>query len=180
MQYKITGLMAAAIIVTAGFSSLSVAADTEACDVVTANDVNTQFAPRVFKADNSGPKVTLPAKYAQVSDCTYVSKGASIRDMVVVGVTLRRAPSDETSTTMKMMKEGAVQLGATPVDVAGLGDGAYWIILGGGLLKKHDRQLNVIKGKRIWLIIDTNDPKLSDEEAIARLATIARAALKKI
>lgn len=181
MKYKIAGCIAVAIMGATGFASISAAVDMEACDIVTTSDVNAQFAPRVFVIDKSGPKAPkLPAKYAQVSNCTFVSKGSSVRDMVVVTVTLRRAPSNETGTTVKMMKDGAVQLGATPVDVAGLGDSAYWVSLGGRALKRPNRQLNVAKGKRIWLIFGTSEPKISDDEAVARLTKIAQAALGKI
>ena len=124
----------------------------------------------------SAPK--LPAKYAQVSKCTFVSKGTSAQDMVVVTATGRRAPSDETGTTVTMMQEGAVKLGATPVAVAGLGDGAYWINLGGS--KRPNRQLNVAKGKRVWLIVGEAQSHLSDADAVARLTKIAQAALDRM
>lgn len=186
MKHRIAGCMAVATIVAAGFASGSTAttpttpaAASDACAVVTTGEVNAAFAPRVFMIDTSGPVAPkLPAKYAQVSTCTFVSKGTSARDMVVVTVIVRRAPSDETGTTITMMKEGAVKLGATPVDVADLGDSAYWINLGGS--KRPNRQLNVAKGKRVWLIVGESQSKLSDADAVSRLTHIAQAALGRI
>lgn len=150
-----------------------VAAAPDACSLVTTSDVNAAFAPRVFQIDNSAPVVKLTAKLAQVSNCTFVSKGASVKDMVTVSVGLRLAPNDETGVTMKGMKEGAVKLGATPVDVAGLGDGAYWIKFGG-------RQLVVFKGKRIMLTLGDYAPKRGDAEVIEDLKKVAQAALAKL
>lgn len=171
MGYAETGAAPAA---TAATSAAS-----DACTVVSVSDVNAAFAPRVFVLDNSGPTAPKQSpKFAQVSNCSFVSKGASVRDMVVVTVMLRRAPSDETGITIKGMKEGAVKLGGTPVDVAGLGDSAYWIDLGGST--RSNRQLNVVKGKRIWLIVGEGGSKLSDAETITGLTKVAQAALGRI
>ncbi len=151
----------------------------DACALVAASDINAAFAPRSFVIDHSGPKTPkLSAKFAQVSNCTFVSKGASAREMVVVTVMLRRAPSDTPGTTLKAMKEGAMKLGGTPADVAGLGDGAYWINPGGS--KRSNRQLNVVKGKRIWLVIGESGSKGSDAEVIANLTKVAQAALGRL
>lgn len=196
MNRSIAGCMTVAIIVAAGCgktrepmgdaatgtaaaATTATSAASDACTVLAVSDVNAAFAPRVFVLDNSGP--TAPkqsAKFAQISNCTFVSKGASVREMVVVTVMLRRAPSDETGTTIKGMKEGAVKLGGTPVDVAGLGDSAYWINLGGST--RPNRQLNVVKGKRIWLMVGEGGSKLSDAEAIASLTKVAQTALGRI
>lgn len=186
MKHYVVGCMTAAILFSAVSITVAATSSTipptttlDACSIVATSDVDAAFAPRVFVIDNSGPTVPkLPAKFAQVSRCTFVSKGAKVRDMVVVTVSLRYAPTDETGTTIKMMKEGAIQLGATPVDVSDLGDGAYWANLGGP--KRPNRQLNVGKGKRIWLTIGESSSKLSDLDAIANLTKVAQGALGKL
>lgn len=171
VKLNTAGCLTLAIILA---TTTAASAAPDACGVVATSDVNAVFAPRVFEIDKSAPVVPkLSAKFAQVSNCTFVSKGASVKDMVTVSVGLRLAPGDETGVTIKTMKEGAIKLGATPVDVPGLGDGAYWIKLGG-------RQLVVLKGKRIMLSIGDYAPKRSDAEAVADLKKVAQAALAKL
>lgn len=171
MKRRIAGCMTLAIIVA---TSTAASAASDACGLVTTSDVNAAFAPRVFEIDKSAPVAPKQsAKFAQVSNCTFVSKGASVKDMVTVSVSLRLAPSDETGVTIKAMEEGAIKLGATPVDVPGLGDGAYWVKFG-------NRQLVVLKGKRIMLTLGEHAPGRSDAEAIAGLKKIAQAALGKL
>ena len=146
----------------------------DACGLVTTGDVNAAFAPRVFVIDNSGPVAAKQSsKFAQISNCTFVSKGATVKDMLTVSVSLRIASSDEYGVTPKVMKEGMVKLGGAPVDVAGLGDSAYWYKLGG-------RSLVVLKGKRILLTFNEMAPKRSDADAITDLRKIAGAALAKL
>jgi len=168
-------LIAAPIMLAFIFATSTAASSApDACGVVTTSDVNAAFAPRVFVIDNSGPVAAKQSsKFAQVSNCTFVSKGATVKEMLTVSVSLRVASSDANGVTAKVMKEGVVKLGGAPVDVPGLGDSAYWYKLGGV-------SLVVLKGKRILLSVGTHAPKRSDPEAITDLKKIAGAALAKL
>ena len=150
----------------------------DACSVVTAADVNAAFAPRSFEADNAGPAQRVSSKYAEVSNCTFVSKGATVRDMVVVTVNVRLAKSDEYGVAIDKMKAGAVALKGAPVNVSGVGDGAYWANLGSAA--RPNRQLAVAKGKRIWLTLGESSPALGDPAAVAALTRLAQTALRKM
>ncbi len=171
MKYLIAAPMALAFI----FATATAASSTpDACGVTTTSDVNAALAPRVFVIDNSGPVAAKQSsKFAQVSTCTFVSKGATIKDMQTVSVSLRVASSDANGVTVKAMKEGVVKLGSAPIDVPGLGDSAYWYKLGG-------RSLVVLKGKRILFTVSENAPKRSDADAITDLKKIAGATLAKL
>jgi len=162
-------------------TSTAAASARDVCDIVTTSDVNAVFAPRVFVIKNSGPFAGKPytSKYAQLSDCKFVSKGAAVKDRLTVSVSLRLASSDKYGVTVKEMKEGVVKLGGAPVDVPGIGDSAYWVseILGSKLGARH---LVVFKGKRIMLTISDYAPKRSEAETITDLKKIAGAALAKL
>lgn len=149
----------------------------DACNLITPADVNAAFAPRHFEVDNSGPARRLSTKYAEVSNCTFVSKGATMRDLVTVTVSVRVATSDEYGVGVDKMKAGAVALKGTPVDVVGVGDSAYWVNLGSPA--RPNRQLAVAKGKRLWLTLGEGSPALSDAEAVARLTRLAKSGLDK-
>lgn len=56
--------------------------------------------------------------------------GREVQEIISVSLLARSAPSDATGTTVEQAKEGAVTLMTTPMDVAGLGDAAYWINIG--------------------------------------------------
>ena len=171
MKYLIAAPITLAFIMAATTAASSTP---DACGVVTTSDVNAAFAPRVFVIDNSGPVAAKQSsKFARVSNCTFVSKGATVKDMLVVSVSLRVASSDANGVTVKVMKEGVVKLGGAPVDVPGLGDSAYWYTLGG-------RSLVVFKGKQILFTVSEHAPKRSDAEAITDLKKIAGAALAKL
>ena len=148
-----------------------------ACSLITSADVNAAFAPRIFEVDNSGPAQRRSTKYAEVSNCTFVSKGATIRDLATVTVSVRLAASDEYGVGIDKMKAGVVALKGTPVDVAGVGDGAFWVNLGSSA--RPIRQLTVAKGKRIWLTFGEGSPALSDAEAVERLTRLAKSGLGK-
>ncbi len=171
MKHLIAALLTLTFIFAPTTSAWS-APDT--CDVVTTSEVNAAFAPRVFVIDNSGPVAAKQSsKFAQVSTCTFVSKGTTLKDMQTVSVSLRVATSDTNGVTAKVMKDGVVKLGGTPVDVAGLGDSAYWYNLGGV-------SLVVLKGKRNLLSIGASAPKRSDADTLANLKKIAGTALAKL
>lgn len=150
-----------------------------ACVLMTKADVDAAFAPRVFTVEpQTTPDVAGTGTLASVSKCTYVSRGASIREMFTVGALVRQAPTDATGVTVAVAKDGAAKLNATPVDVSGLGDAAYWINLGS--TTRPIIQLNVFVGPRLWLVFSASAPTLSTDAALADLRKIAEAALGRL
>ena len=151
----------------------------DACALMLKADVDAAFAPRVFGDGEKGVgDVAGSATLAAVSGCTFSSPGASAKEMMTVSILARRAPDDQTGMTVAMAKDGAVQLNATPVDVPGLGEAAYWINLGSST--RPIIQLNVLKGKRLWLIFSATASPLGTDTALAGLAQVARAALGRL
>lgn len=154
----------------------------DACALVLKADVDAAFVPRVF--GNGEKQRGYPAgtaKLATVSGCTFTSRGASVREMMVVSILARRAPNDKTGITVAKAKEGAVKLNAelklnaAPVDVPGLGDAAYWIDLGSSA--RPTIALNVFKGQRLWLVYSSMAPKGGADAALAGLTKLAKATL---
>jgi hypothetical protein len=161
-------------VVTAGVGLGSVsgawaADDRDACAMLQKADVEAAFAPRKFDSGKPGFAMKASKSRAAVSSCTYTSRGAKIKDMVTVTLNLRRAPSDETGTTPEAAKAGAVKLNGSPVDVAGLGNGAYMVDLGSSI------QLNVFRGKREWLIFGCRAKTLDNNAVLTGLTKIAKA-----
>jgi hypothetical protein len=135
-------------------------------------DVEAAFAPRKFDAGSSEPATKGTAKLAAVSSCTYSTIGTSAKDMVSVTLLARRAPTDATGTTSAQARSGAAQLKSTPVDVSGLGEGAYWVNLGS--VSRPSIQLNVFRGKRDWFIYGVGG-KMDEATVLASLTKIAKA-----
>lgn len=161
-------------VITAGVGLGSVAGawatdDRDACAMLQKADVEAAFAPRKFDSGKPGFAVKASKSRAAVSSCTYTSRGAKVKDMVTVTLNVRRAPSDETGITPDAARAGAAKLSGTPVDVAGLGNGAYMVDLGSGI------QLNVFRGKREWLIFGSMAKTLDNNAVLAGLAKIAKA-----
>lgn len=151
----------------------------DACALVLKTDVDAAFAPRLFGEGEKGVgDVAGSATLAAVSGCSFISRGASAKEMMTVSVLARRAPDDQTGMTVAMAKDGAVQLNATPVDVPGLGDGAYWINLGSST--RPIIQLNVLNGKRLWLIFSATASPLETDAALTGLTQVARATLGRL
>lgn len=149
--------------------------DWDACTMLKKNNIETAFAPRLFDSgqlEKNPYKAT--AKMATVSTCTYVSAGATPKERMSVSLKAWRAPSDADGMTSEKAKIGAVTIKATPVDVAGLGDGAYWIDMGSN--KMPLVQLNVFKGKRNWLIYTASGRQLDQTTALTGLIKLAKAA----
>lgn len=136
-------------------------------------DVEAAFAPRKFDSGQPGYAVKSSPTRAAVTSCTYTSRGATVKEMVTVTLGVRRAPSDATGTTPEAAKAGAVQLKATPVAVAGLGDGAYTVNLGSSI------QLNVFRGKREWLVFGGRARTLDNDAVLAALTKIAKATVAR-
>lgn len=150
-----------------------------ACVLLLKADVEAAFAPRVFKDGEKGVgDFAGTAKYASVSSCMFTSKGASFRDLLTVGLVVRRAPTDQSGVALATAKEGAVKLKMTPVDVPGLGDAAYWV--NSGTAKRPNLQLNVLKGKRLWLIFGATAAGLEIDKALAGLTKVAQATLPRL
>jgi hypothetical protein len=113
------------------FSGAAHAADgMDSCKMMQKTDVEAAFAPHKFDGGSLVQAMKGSAKLAAVSECIYTSKGASIKETLSVSLLVRRAPTDATGTSPAQARAGAVTLKATPVDVSGLGEGAYWVNLG--------------------------------------------------
>jgi hypothetical protein len=153
------------------------AEDREACAMLQKADVEAAFAPRKFDSGKPGFAMAATKTRAAVSSCTYTSRGAKTKDMVTVSLGVRRAPSDATGTTPEAAKAGAVQLKATPVDVDGLGNGAYWVNLGSSAFPVI--QLNVFRGKREWLVFGSGARTLDKNAVLAGLTKVAKATLDR-
>ena len=102
-----------------------------------------------------------------------------LRTMVVMPAprtlasTLTMAVRAGTGSTAGAARAGAVQLKATPVDVAGLGNGAYWVNLGSSTFPVIE--LNVFRGKREWLVFSSGARTLDKNVVLAGLTKIAKA-----
>jgi hypothetical protein len=151
----------------------------DACSMLQQADVEAAFAPRQFDAGTPGkPVVPRSPTAAVVSKCTYTSAGATARDRITVSLLARRAPSDASGVTPQAAKAGALQLKVTPVDVAGLGDGAYTINMGSAAFPVIE--LNVFRGKRDWLIFGSGAMKVDPSDALERLKKIAQASTARL
>ena len=168
-------------VVTAGIGLWPVACaaaaeDRDACAMLQKADVEAAFAPRVFDSGKAGFTVKSSPTRAALSSCTYTSRGATAKDMVTVTLGVRRAPSDATGTTPEAAK-AAAQLNATPVDLTGLGNGAYWISLGGSAFPVFE--LNVFRGKREWLVFSSGARTMNKSAVLAGLTKIAKATVAR-
>lgn len=169
----------ALIVLVAVTSAFASAPSADVCALIPKADVDSAFAPRVFANGQKRPgSFAGTKKLASVLGCTLTSRGASIRDLWTVGLDVRRAPSDESGITVSTAKAGAVTLKATPVDVPALGDAAYWINLGSST--RPIIQLNVFKGKRLWLTFSASGAKLDIDAAVANLTKVAKGTLSRL
>jgi hypothetical protein len=159
-------------------------ADTrDACELITTAELATVFAPRTFAVDTSGPvprNRVGKANQNSTTSCTFSSAHTSVRDLVTVTVMVVTSPSDAAQRTVDQMKKGVMSLGlnAKPVDVTGLGDGAYWVNLGS--TRRSAFALNVKNGARRWLTVGESSSGERDEDTVARLTKLAELALAKL
>jgi hypothetical protein len=153
------------------------AEDRDACATMQKADVEAAFFPLKFDSGKPGYAVKSTKTRAAVSSCTYTSRGATAKDMVTVTLVLRRAPNDASAMTPEAAKAGAVQLKAKPVDVAGLGKGAYWVNLGSIAFPVFE--LNVFRGKREWLVFSSGARTLDKSAVLAGLTKIAKATIAR-
>jgi hypothetical protein len=144
----------------------------DACKLMQKTDVEAAFAQNKFDGGSLSQTMKGSAKLAAVSECIYTSKGASIKETLSVSLLLRRAPTDATAMSPAQARTGAVALKATPVDVSGLGEGAYWVNL--GTARAPSIQLNVFRGKREWLVYGAAGNNDSNA-LVASLTNIAKA-----
>jgi len=145
-------------------------------------DLAEVFAPRTFVVDTSGPvphNQPGTAKTNAVTSCSYTS-GTTMRDMMTINVTLVTAPHDAAHASVEQMKKGVAALGlnATPVDIAGLGDAAYWVNLGSA--QRSSIAVNVKHAPRQWLTVGESSAGDRVEESVDRLTKIARKALAQL
>jgi hypothetical protein len=159
------------------------AATPDACDLVTPDELAAIFTGRSFAIDNTSPAPrNTPASPGRnaITSCTFVSPGASVKDMITVSVILTTAPSDKAQQTIDRMKAGVASLGmaATPVDIAGLGDGAYWVNLGSD--RRSGVAVNVQRNPRYWLSVSESSSGQEEATTVSRLTEIARQALGRL
>lgn len=151
----------------------------DACSLLKQADVEASFAPRLFDAGTARKSVVKSSpKLAAVAHCTYTSSGPTTKDRITVSLLARRAPSDDTGVTPQAAKTGAIQLKATPVAIAGLGDGAYTVNMGSTALPVI--QINVFRGKRDWFVFSCSARNLDQDVAVANLKKIAEATLSRL
>jgi hypothetical protein len=156
----------------------AIAATLDSCALMKQADVQAVFSPRTFDQGTAGPPQPGTAKLAAVASCTYTSQAASPRDIVSIMLLTRRAPEGVKGVTTEAMKAGVVQLKGTPVDVAGLGDGAFWANLGTDSHPSY--QLNVRVGDRYWLVFSTAGVKGEPQRAIQNLTSLAKTVLPRL
>jgi hypothetical protein len=142
------------------------------CKMMQKTDVEAAFAPHKFDDGSLSQTMKGSAKLAAVSECIYTSKGASVKETLSVSLLMRRAPTDATGTSPAQARAGAAKLSATPADVSGLGEGAYWVNL--GTARAPSIQLNVFRGKREWLVYGAAG-KMDSNVLVASLTNIAKA-----
>jgi hypothetical protein len=146
----------------------------DACTLLQQADVEVAFAPRKFVPGPPERAVVKPsAKLAAVSKCTFTSSGATAKDRITVSLVARRAPSDASGVRPQAAMAAARQLKATPLEVAGLGEGAYTVNLGSAAFPVLE--LNVFRGKRDWLVFGCAGIKLDSKVALAGLIKVANA-----
>lgn len=163
---------------SAAATDIGTARTLDACTLLLKADVDLVFAPRAFTLEpKDTPDTPGTGKIAAVSNCTFVSRGATMRETMTVNLLARRAPTDASGVTVAVAKSGAVQLKATPVDVPGLGDAAYWVNMGSA--SRPDIQLNVFTGRRVWLIFGASAAGLDADTAVQHLTQLAKAALTR-
>ncbi len=150
----------------------------DACALLPKADVDAAFAPRVFDKGTPGHSQPGNAKVHAVSECLYTAPGTSPRDVLTVNVLVLRAPSDAARPTLAMAKAAAVQLKATAVDVAGVGEGAILSDQGTGRFRTF--VLTVLHGKRHTLTLSTGGSGVEPTKAQALLVSLAKRALPRL
>jgi hypothetical protein len=154
----------------------------DACALVLPQELADIFSGRSFVIDNSGPTARNQpggASRNMTTSCTFVSAGASVQEMMVVSLLVTVAPNDGAQQTIEAMKAGVVQLGlgAEPTDIPGLGDGAYWVNLGG---QRTAVTVNVKHDPRIWLAVSESSRGQEVSMTVGHLGDVARRVLSRL
>ncbi len=150
----------------------------DSCALMKQADVQAVFSPRTFDQGTAGPPQPGTAKLAAVATCTYTAQSSNPRDTLSVMLMTRRSPDGVKNVTIEAMKAGVVQLKGTPVDVPGLGDGAYWASMGTEAFPSY--QLNVRVGERYWLALSTGGFKGDPQRTIQALTSLAKTVLPRL
>ena len=173
---KVLAAAAAGMLMT--LSASARAEKLDPCAMMTKAELEAAFS-RTFDAGTAGPPQAGTAKRAAVASCTYTSAAPQPRDMLSVTLVVRRSPEGMKGISLETAKAGAVQVKAKPVDVPGLGDGAYWINLGTDVAPNY--QLNVMAGGgRYWLILSTWGLRTEPGRAIEVITRLARTTLPRL
>lgn len=163
-----------------GSGGSSPAGSWDACAMLLKSDVEAAVPGRLF-ADGMHGAGESPgsASLAAVSICGYTARGATAADTVTINLLARRAPNEATAPTLDSAKSGAMQIGATMItDVSGLGGAAFWDLAPTGG-SRVSLQLNVFKGKLVWLIFGVSG--LADTQTSLAAATkVAQASLPRV
>jgi hypothetical protein len=154
----------------------------DACALVLPQELADIFSGRSFVIDNSGPTARNQpggASRNMTTSCTFVSAGASVQEMMVVSVIVTVAPDDGAQQTIEAMKAGveSLGLGADPADIPGLGDGAYWVNLGG---QRTAVTVNVKHDPRIWLAVSESSRGQEVSMTVGHLGDVARRVLSRL
>lgn len=172
-----SGLPIAVCIAGLAFSSKVAAVEgLDACKIMQKADLETAFAPLKFDNGTLAQSVKGSARLAAVSDCTYTSHGGSIKELLSVSLSVRRAPTDAAGMKPEQARLGAAAFNASVNNVSGLGEGAYWINIGSA--KSPSLQLNVFLGQREWRLFSTAG-RIDIEKGVANLTQIAKATLTR-
>jgi len=157
------------------------AAAPDACQLVGLPELSEIFSGRTFVVDTGSPAPPPPAGPGRnmIATCTFVSEGASVADMMVVTLLVTIAPSDSAQATLEAMKAGVLSVspGAQPADIPDLGDGAYWVNLGG---RRSGVSVNVRHNPRTWLTVSESSSGQEVGLTVDRLTRIARGVLARL
>lgn len=173
-RWALSGVLTAGVVLSPVAGAWAVVGR-DACTMLQKADVEAAFFPRKFDSGKPGYAVKGSETRAAVSSCTYTSRGATINDMVTVNLAVRRAPNSALAITPEAVRASAVQRKARPVDVAGLGKGAYWVTIGS--IAYPVFELNVFRGKREWLVFSSGARTLDKSVILAGLMKIAKATI---
>lgn len=142
----------------------------DSCTLLTMVDAEAVLGQKVNTPLTSG--AATEGQATTVSSCSYATNGETPADVKVASLLVRKAATLEEANKVfdNARAESKKLSGVDPVDVANLGDRAYW---SGGSLT----QMNVLKGQA-WLIVNVQDKQSRTNQQQAFEA--ARRALDKM
>lgn len=151
----------------------------DACGLVTPEALGALFEGRSFVIDHTSPsprnRAGAPGQNT-ITSCTFVSAAPEVRDILAITILVTIAPSDGAHQSVAAMKAGAQSLGLSPpVDIPGLGDGAYWV--NAGTAQRSAIAINVQHNPRIWLTVSESSVGQDTALTVDRLTAVARQAL---